>query len=52
MAAIPAGAIAAPTITLPIMLPGGAAGGGNELKLILNNVRININKVYLKKDEE
>jgi len=52
MAAVPAGAIAATTITLPIMLPGGAAGGGNELKLVLNNVRININKVYLKKDEK
>ena len=52
MAAVPAGVIAAPTITLPIMLHGGATGGGNELKLILNNVRININKVYLKKDEE
>ncbi len=54
--AIPTGAnvIAAPTITLPIMLPPGASGGsgGSQLKLILNNVKINIDKVYIKKKDE
>ncbi len=52
MTAMPAGTIAAPIITLPITLPSGATSGGNELKLVLNNVRIDIKNVYIKKKDE
>lgn len=52
MTTLPAGTIAAPTITLPITLPSGATSGGSDLKLVLNNVRINIKNVYIKKKDE